>query len=230
MLGRNALGSLMRGHSLAVAALFAALATGVLSDDAATGATAAADTAEAPSTESSETACPLNGGGFNERHVLAQVLVQQGESMQQAEKCLREAVGMTLPALRMLSRLLASRGELREASVYSAALEVLEPIGDNMWMHADMLARMNETDKALPRYEALLSANTENAKLWNAYGVTLASHGKVAEAVTALGKAVAMDGSNEKYRNNLERVQAKSGAGTATPGTEQAAVGANGPA
>lgn len=153
-------------------------------------------------------ACILKGGGFNERHVVAQLMAQQESGAEGAEACLREAIAMTLPAFKMLVRLLSARGAAQDASVYSAALEALEPIGDNMWLHADLLARLGHADKALPRYEALVNANTENAKLWNAYGVTLATHGDVQRGVSALEKAVSLE-ANEKYITNLERIRAK---------------------
>ncbi|KAG8458659.1 hypothetical protein KFE25_008456 [Diacronema lutheri] len=192
----------LRTALLALSLLCAAGAGEVTAtEEAASASGAESEVAEPP-------ACTLKGGGFNERHVVAQLLAQQESGSEVAEACLREAIAMTLPAFKMLVRLLSARGAAQDASVYSAALEALEPVGDNMWLHADLLARLGHADKALPRYEVLVNANAENAKLWNAYGVTLATAGDVQKGVTALEKAVALE-ANDKYVSNLEKVREK---------------------
>ncbi|KAJ1616314.1 hypothetical protein T492DRAFT_1107505 [Pavlovales sp. CCMP2436] len=168
---------------------------------------AAVPAAEGAAAEAAK--CPITGLGFNERSVVAQLLSQQESGgAEVAEACLREAISMTLPALKLLVRLLSAKDAALEALPYSAALEALEPVGDSMWVHADLLARLGHNDKALPRYEALTRANQQNAKLWNSYGVTLATHGDVPAGIVALEKAVAIE-ANDKYTDNLFRVKLK---------------------
>jgi tetratricopeptide (TPR) repeat protein len=169
----------------------------------------------------------VKGAGFNERHVVAQLLAQ-GSDAQGAEACLREAITLTLPAIRMLIKLLTSRGAFQDATSYSAALEALEPVGDNIYLHADLLSRLGHTDKALTRYEVLVASNQQNAKLWNAYGVTLATHGEMQKGIAALEKAVGL-GANKEYAANLERVRAGSAQAAAAPVTPEALDAAQAP-
>ena len=165
----------------------------------------AAAAPQAPQQAQQQVACPVQGGGFDDRYAVAQLLILQ-RNLAQAEVCLMEAVQSTLGAMSLLSDISAAQALPNRAAAFSSVLSQLNPNdGEVLFLHAQRLGQAGRWEEAKPLLQRLRGANPANGAIANTLGAAYYQTFDYEAAKAEFSAALEIMPNNTDFKANLNK-------------------------